>query len=75
MYWYIERKGRPDLVFHSVAEMEEYLEHLLENRIRSSRTGLGNMDPNIKRRAAVIRERQRARTKAEPMMFHSQWTK
>lgn len=71
MSWHIGREGHPDKVFHSLDEMEEYLEHLLENRQRLSCNGLGNMDRNVKRRLTVIHERERSRTNGEPMTFSS----
>lgn len=71
MKWYIERKEKPDFVFSSLDEMEEYLEHLLMNRKCYSIHGLAHMNPEVKKRASVINERRRAQTKQEPMMFYS----
>lgn len=71
MKWHIERKGKPDFVFSSLDEMEEYLEHLLMNRKCYSIHGLGHMNPEVKKRASVINERRRSQTKQEPMMFYS----
>lgn len=71
MCWHIEREGHPDKIFHSLDEMEEYLEHLLMNRQRMSCNGLGNMDRTVKRRMNVIKIRERNRTTGEPMVFFS----
>lgn len=71
MCWRMEADGRPSIVFHSIGEMEEYLEHLLENRWRSRHNHLGHTGREVKRRMIVVRERQRARTNGVPMMFPS----
>lgn len=67
LYWVLEKDGRPVNRFRSMGEMEEHLEHLLENRSRTCCNGLGNMDRNVKRRMQVMK----TRTNVTPMLFHS----
>ena len=71
MCWKLERHDMVSNVFYSIDEMENYLEHLLENRWRLGARGLGNMDPRVKRRLNVIQERHRSRTNGTPMTFPS----
>lgn len=71
MRWKLEKDGVVGNVFDSLDEMEDFLEHLLENRYKSDMCGLGNMDRRVKRRMNVIRERHRSRTNAVPMTFPS----
>lgn len=65
MHWYMEKGDRITGVFHSISEMEEYLEHLLENR---SKIGLTK---EFERRNSVIRGRRNARTKGTPILSSS----
>lgn len=71
MCWRMERGDAVTGVFHSQDEMEEYLEHLLENRSKLSHNRLGNTHPAVKRRAQVINERRRAALEGDNMSFHS----
>lgn len=65
MYWFMEKDDRITGMFHSIDEMEEYLEHLLENR---SRIGLTR---EVDRRLSVIKERREHRTNGHAMLFPS----
>lgn len=69
--WRMEQEGQVTGIFYGIAEMESFLEHLLEERYRTNPGRLGNTDPKVKRRMEVILERQRARTKGEAMTFYS----
>lgn len=67
LHWVLEKDGRPVNRFQSMDEMEECLEHLLMNRSRTCRNGLGNMDRNVKRRMQIVQ----SRTNGTPMLFQS----
>ena len=69
-HWRIEKNGVCHERFHSIEELESYLEHLLESRSKS-KGGCGNMHLSVKLRANVISERKRSRINGAPMMFHS----
>ena len=64
-YWYMEKDERITGIFHSIDEMEEFLEHLLENR---STVGLTR---EISRRSSLVRERRAARTNGRSMLLSS----
>lgn len=70
MRWRIERGERPNLHFSSIDEMEEYLEHLLENHSVASGNSC-NMDPDVRRRARIVLERKKVRTFGGAMLFPS----
>ena len=65
MHWCLEKDGRVTNIFHSMEEMESYLEHLLDNR---SRIGITK---EVARRADVVRKRREYRTNGRPMLFSS----
>lgn len=65
MYWYMEKDDRITGIFRSMDEMEEYLEHLLENR---SRAGLPK---EVARRSTLILKRKDARTNGYAMLLPS----
>lgn len=65
MYLYMEKDDRVTGIFRSMDEMEEYLEHLLENR---SRAGLPK---EVARRSSLIHERRAARTNGCTMLLPS----
>lgn len=71
MCWKLEKDDRVSGRFHSIDDLESYLEHLLENRSYLSPNGLGNMHPSVRRRMKVVKEREYARTNHVPMTFHS----
>lgn len=71
MCWRMEKDGVTTGIFDSIDKMEEYLEHLLENRSRLAADRLDNMHPAVKRRLGVIMERNRSRTNGRSMTFNS----
>ena len=75
MFWRLEKDERTINVFHSIDEMECYLEHLLESRNRTNRPKYGTMDSSIKRRTNIIYERHESRMTGKPMLFQSQINK
>lgn len=71
MCWKLEEDDRVSSRFRSIDELERYLEHLLEVRIRIDPKGLDNIHPSVRRRMEVVKERKYARTNHVPMTFHS----
>lgn len=71
MCWRMENSGVTTGVFDSIDKMEEYLEHLLENRSRLASDRLDCMHPAVRRRLGVITERNRSRTNGRSMTFNS----
>ena len=71
MHWRLERNDKVIRIFHSINEMEDFLEYLLEKRFKSGPDGWRNIDLNVRRRMNVVRQRERFRTKGVPMMFPS----
>lgn len=64
-YWYMEKDDRITGVFHSMEEMEEYLEHLLENR------SMAGLPKEVARRSSLIMKRKDARTNGCAMLLPS----
>ena len=71
MRWRMEKDGVTTGIFDSIDKMEEYLEHLLENRSRLASDRLDNIHPAVKRRLGVIMERNCSRTNGRSMTFNS----
>lgn len=69
-HWRIEKNGVCHERFYSIGDMEEYLEHLLEN-LPNAPQGYCRMSSEVKLRASVVRRRKRFRTNGEPMTFPS----
>lgn len=73
LHWRIEKNGVCRERFYSIEELESYLEHLLENCLKT-KGGCGKMHLSVKLRANVISERERSRTNGTPMMFYKEST-
>lgn len=71
MFWKMEKEGRPARTFRSIDEMESYLEHLLENRSRTSPTRIRLLEPSVRRRLDIIHARNEYRESGTPLVFNS----
>ena len=71
MFWRMKKAGRTSNVFHSIDEMEFYLECLMESRVRLSPGVVKTLKPEVARRRDVIVDRHNHRTNGSPMVFSS----
>lgn len=69
MFWRLEKNDRTSNIFHSIDEMEQHLECLLESAVRLN--GRRGLSPSIKRRADIVFKRHDYRSNGVPMMFQS----
>ena len=70
MCWRIEKEEKVIHTFHSLDDMEEFLECLLEKKFSMGTSRL-NLEPQITRRLNVIHKKRNLRTNGTPMVFRS----
>lgn len=70
MCWRIEKNDKVLQTFHSIDDMEEFLENLLEKRYRTNFMR-SQLEPQVARRLNVVEIRKNMRTTGAPMTFHS----
>lgn len=70
MRWRIEKEDKVTHTFHSLDDMEEFLEYLLEKAFDRG-SGRLNLEPQVIRRLNVIHAKRNFRTNGTPMVFRS----